>query len=292
METFNDGRKPVSELYKSFLKLKDKGWTHEEICLSKGISKGKEVSLPIVSLRTQKKGKAIWILSGVHGEEPAGPNAICDGIKVIEDLGRIFPVVLIPLCNPLGYLRNWRYLNQEKYSKEVEGKSVGDSDHFLINPKNPKKPRREKPSTLEAEMLTKYLLKLSKDYPPLISVDLHEDDMIHEGYIYSQGKLGTNDPVAKKVVNILLESGVSIKTKGKTRFGEDIVEGIVGNQADGSIDELISSEKIYVNGKIIRGPSAKTVIVLETPAAAMSLDKRKFAHLKVLESLKNLITTN
>jgi hypothetical protein len=172
---------------------------------------------------------------------------------------------------------------------EREGQSVGDSDHFLVSLTNPNEPRRKIPSTKEAEMLTKYLLNLSKDYPPSISIDLHEDDMIHEGYIYSQGKLGTSDPTAKKIVNILLESGVAIKSKGKTRFGEDIVNGIVGNQTDGSIDELISSEKIYSNGKLIKGPSAKTVIVLETPAAAMSLDKRKYAHLKVLESLKSFI---
>jgi hypothetical protein len=289
LETYNDGRKPISELYASFLQLEKEGWVFEEICLSEGTWKGKTVSLPIISLRTKKKGKSIWILSGIHGEEPAGPNALSEGIKTVLELGKKTPVVLVPLCNPLGYLRNWRYLNHEKYSEDIIGKSVGDSDHLILNPKIPNKPLKDKSTSLEAEALTNHVLKLSKKYPPLISVDLHEDNMINEGYVYSQGKDSTNDSVAKEIVKTLAENGIPIKMNGKTRFGEDISEGIIGNQKDGSIDELVSSEKIYLNKKIINGPNAKTVIVVETPAAAMSLEKRKYAHLKILESLKKFI---
>jgi hypothetical protein len=45
----------------------------------------KKIALPIIALRTPKKGKALWVISGIHGEEPAGPNAISDR-KAIEFL--------------------------------------------------------------------------------------------------------------------------------------------------------------------------------------------------------------
>jgi len=54
-------------------------------------------------------------------------------------MGRL--VVLIPLCNPHGYARNWRYLNTSKYSEEIEGQSFGDSSHLFPEPKDPKTPR-------------------------------------------------------------------------------------------------------------------------------------------------------
>jgi hypothetical protein len=290
IKTYNsDGRKSVKNLYDSFFELENYGWISETICSPEGVWQGKGVSLPVTSFRTPKKGKAIWILSGIHGEEPAGPNAISEGIKDIQKLGKKFPVVLIPLCNPLGYLRNWRYLNQEKWSAEIEGKSVGDSDHYLPKTDNSKQPRLNSPSSLEAKVVTEYLINLMKDYPPMISFDFHEDDLISEGYIYSQGKMGEKDMIAKKVVRVLSDSGIQINKNGVTRFDEKIYNGVVGSSNDGSIDELISAEKIFYDGKIIKKPFAKTVLVIETPAKNLILEKRKNAHLEVLKSIEKFI---
>ncbi len=92
---------------------------------------GTSVPLPIVALRSPVKGPAIWILAGIHGEEPAGPNAVAAAIDDIAKLGEHRPVVLLPLLNPHGYARNWRYLNVAEYSESVDGQSVGDSSHLL-----------------------------------------------------------------------------------------------------------------------------------------------------------------
>ncbi len=194
-----DGRKSVKELYQSFLQLQEKGWIAEIICKSTCVWKGEKISLPLISLRTPNKGNSVWILSGIHGEEPAGPNAIAEGIEYIEKLGEKVPVVLIPLCNPLGYVKNWRYLNQQKWSPDSEGQSVGDSEHLLPDIKNPSKPRRNKFSNKIAAALTKYIVKLEKIYRPIISFDFHEDNLISKGYVYSQGKLGYKDSIAKKI---------------------------------------------------------------------------------------------
>jgi hypothetical protein len=195
----------------------------------------------------------------------------------------------LPLCNPLGYLRNWRYTNQQKWNPDSEGKSVGDSEHYLLDLNNPSLPRKKDPSSMESEKLTQYVIETSKEYMPLMSFDFHEDDLISKGYVYSQGRLGVRDGIAKKVVKILLNSGIPIQTEGKTRFGEKILKGVVGNEKDGSIDELLSAKKIIVNNKIVSKPAAKTSIVIETPAKAIRLAKRKYAHLKVLLSLNSFL---
>lgn len=288
MPKYKDKRYPIDKLYKSFNKLKQNGWIEEIICKVNFNHNNKQISLPVISLRTPQKGKSIWIISGIHGEEPAGPNAIVDGIKEIAELGKKHSVVLLPLCNPAGYLRNWRYLNMKEYSPKKEGQSIGDSEHFLLNGKNA---RRKQPGSPEAFTFTSYVLKLSKEYPPIATFDLHEDNKINKGYIYSQGKQGAKDKIAKRIVEILEKNKIQIQKNGKTRFGEQIINGIVGQVKDGSIDELFSANKIIVNGKIVKGHSVKTVIVFETPAKEMSLQKRKKAHLELLKSLHELNIT-
>ncbi len=288
MPKYKDKRYPIDKLYKSFDQLKQKGWIKEAICKINFKNKNKPTSLPVISFRTPHKGKSIWIISGIHGEEPAGPNAIVDGIKEIAELGKKYSVVLLPLCNPSGYLRNWRYLNMKKYSPKKEGQSIGDSEHFLLKGKNA---RIKQPSSQEAFAFTSYVLKLIKNYPPIATFDLHEDNEINKGYIYSQGEKGVKDEIAKKVVEVLRKNKIKTLRTGKTRFGEKIKDGIIGKEKDGSIDELFSANKIIVNNRIIRGPSAETVIVYETPAKGMSLQRRKKAHLELIKSLHELNIT-
>lgn len=75
---------------------------------------------------------------------------------------------------------------------------------------------------------------------------------------------------------------------GKTRVGEPIVNGIVSNVFDGSIDELLASRLIFKNGKVVPGPSsnlptnASSVIVVETPTVGVSLQDRVFAHSQII----------
>jgi hypothetical protein len=86
---------------------------------------GTTVELPIIALRSPRSGDAMWILSGIHSEEPAGPNAIAEAIDDIAALGERLPVVLVPLCNPHGYARNWRYLNTPIWSEEIVNGIIG-----------------------------------------------------------------------------------------------------------------------------------------------------------------------
>jgi len=236
-------------------------------------------------------GPAIWILAGVHGEEPAGPNAIAATIDDIAKLGAHRPVVLMPLLNPQGYARNWRYLNVPTYSPDVDGHSVGDSSHLLVSADDAGKPRAPAPSSPEADAITAFVLRRQADYPTVISIDLHEDNLINEGYVYSQGVSGAKEELAITAVGVLRENGVPIKMSGRTRFDEPVEGGIIGPVTDGSIDELMSARRLVVGGATQSGPGATTVLVLETPAAALPLQKRIAAHAAVLRLFSTYLMT-
>ena len=84
---------------------------------------------------------------------------------------------------------------------------------------------------------------------------------------------------------MLRESGVPIKMDGRTRFDEPIVRGIIGPVTDSSIDELMSAREVVVDGAARPGPGAETVLVLETPAAALPLAQRVAAQAALLKRL-------
>lgn len=284
--TFADGRAPVAGLYQAYTRLLDHGWQLDVIFQSQPAGTGQP--LPVIALRSPQSGPATWLLAGIHGEEPAGPNAIADAIPAIAALGERSAVLLLPLLNPHGYARNWRYLNAAVYSEEVEGHSVGDSSHLLPDPGRPGQARGPQLSP-EAGAITRYLLEMAGSYPPRYSIDLHEDNLISAGYVYSQGSLGTDDPLAAEAIKVLTEQGIAIQMDGQTRFAEDINAGIVGPVMDSSIDELISSREVLVEGQLQAGPGAPTVLVFETPAAALPLATRVAAHTALLERLALLI---
>jgi len=283
VQTFDDGRMPVEQLYQHYLLLREHGWQLDVITQSQPA--GREYALPIIALRTPHDGNAVWIMSGIHGEETAGPNAIAESIAELVELAKHQAVVLLPLNNPHGYANNWRYLNTPAYSAEIEGQSVGDSSWLLLDPEQAAAARAATASSPEAEAITRYVVKTARAYFPILSLDLHEDNLIDEGYVYSQGKLGDQDPLAALAVRVLKANGIALKMAGVTRFDEPISEGIIGPVVDGSIDELMSAASIMLDGEIQPGPFADTVLVFETPAAALALPQRVQAHAAVIKQL-------
>ena len=92
-----DGRLPLKELYRAHEALAGQArWIMETVYTDQG--------LPIRVMRTKEKGPAIWILAGIHGEEPAPPDAVAENLDKIDALAaKGIPIVLFPLCNPVGY---------------------------------------------------------------------------------------------------------------------------------------------------------------------------------------------
>lgn len=279
-----DERKSIKELYDSFHRLDSEFWTYKTILQQKFMMKKRQRSAPILAFRTKKKGPALWIISGIHGEEPAGPNAITDNIGFLNDLAQKIPIVLLPLCNPAGYIRNWRYPNRKKRARDLHElpESIETSEYFLPSEKNPKKPRVQNPTSKEAEEFTLEILKLTKRYRPKLVLDFHEDESVSSFYIYSHGKLGSKDPIAREIVKKLVREGFNIQMWGETRFGEKIVEGIVSDARDSSIDDLLAAKKVIIDKKIQNGPHAKSVIVVETTTKNIPLKKRVDVHSEII----------
>jgi len=284
-----DGRSSIWKLYKDFEKLSNVfGWIKEPpIYVQKLETRTGPFEFPIEVFRTSIRGPAFWVFAGIHGEEPAGPNAIASNIEVLGDLGRKIPMVVFPLCNPSGYWRNWRYPNEDRdKDKRSRECSVGDSDWLLPDLNSPA-PKSRKPNCDSSESccLILRVLELSSDYPPLISFDHHEDECHKKApYIYSQGKLGIGDPIAQKVVEILKELGLPVEKGGKDEEGRDIIGGIVDFKNDGSVDELMGSNKIVFGGRFWEKNSAESVVVVETPIIRIPLERRIRAHARIIQA--------
>lgn len=287
-----DGRSSLQKLYTKYDELIGYGFEKETVYTVFAKTLKGDVEMPVYCYKSLKKGPSIWLLAGVHGEEPAGPNAIALNISYLGQLGREIPLVVFPLLNPKGYSLNYRYPNEIRDFHK--GHSVSDCEHYLLDIEDPTKPRALFPGSEIAAKVTKFVLDTIYDYPPLLTEDHHEDETLERGYIYSQAFRGSDDPAAQKAVDILRNSGIPIQEQGTTRFGEKILDGIVVGEdgrpvKDGSIDELLGgASKIIVDGKIIEKPVAKTSLVIETPTINVPLEKRIKAHSNVIKGLKTL----
>ncbi len=288
-----DGRLPDSDIHARFAALEKAGWLRETV---HAYADGEP---PILAWRTPKPGRALWVLAGIHGEEPAGPNAAArraGELAALADSG--VPVVLLPLCNPRAYARGWRYPNTKERDWRKGGYSVGDAEHLLPALEDETKPRTAKPAGPESASLTEWALETAKTYPPGLVLDLHEDELSTEGgYIYSQGVRADDAPAGAEIIKVLRASGIPIRLTGKTRFGEPVKNGVVsrddkgGPIRDGSIDELFAAKTVFKDGKPVPGPAAPAVFVVETPAFAGSdLARRVAAQAAVLDRAAALWT--
>jgi hypothetical protein len=288
-----DGRDTLAQLLQRYQTLSTRhGWQQETV-----YAYPDEPDLAIRAWHTTRRGAALWILSGVHGEEPAGPNAIARQLASIARLADAgVPVVVIPLCNPKAYRSNWRYPNTAERDWRKGGYSVGDAEYLLPDLEQGTHPRAAGAPGPETLALTQFALRLAEQYPPQLVLDLHEDELSTDGgYIYSQGTRPDDNPAGAEVIRLLQASGIPIRLSGRTRFGEPIKAGVISRDdqgapvRDGSIDELLAAAWVFVNGAKRQGPAAATVIVAETPAFAGSrFDLRVSAQGAVVQHVQEL----
>lgn len=283
-----DGRAPFEALQTAHKRLAEAHGFDAEVVFVEPVATddGPSRSLPCEGFTSALRGRALWLITGVHGEEPAGPNALAQHVDALGELARTVPLVVLPLCNPLGYVRGWRYPNAPRVSDDPPGCSVGDSEHLLLSRDGGA--RAPAPVSPQADALTRWVLSKARAWPPALVIDLHEDDGLDEGYIYAQGPLGAGDPIAGLAVEALVAGGVSLCLEGVTRFGEPIRSGVVDGAADGSIDELLAARRILFGGAIVPGPAASSVIVVETGARQIPLAERVRGHRALLAALPHM----
>lgn len=146
-----DGRSTFAQLAQRYQSLAtEHGWVQETI-----YAYPDSPDLAIRAWRTEQRGPALWIIAGIHGEEPAGPNAIGNNLGTLTRLAQDgVPIVLIPLANPKAYRNNWRYPNTPERDWRKGGYSVGDAEYLLPDLEKGTKPRAAAPSGPETEALT------------------------------------------------------------------------------------------------------------------------------------------
>jgi hypothetical protein len=193
----------------------------------------------------REQGPALWLISGIHGEERAGPQALAMGLPFILELLEKIPIVIIPIMNQYGFANYKRFINE---------KSIWDFDQ------------------------TKSFVEwISRDYPPLYSIDFHEDDEREKGYLYSDGPDGIKDQFAYDILWIMISSGIPIDFGGITPRGEQLRGAIASSGEDGSIEMFMKKK------------GAKSIITVETPILNTNLERRIACDMRILSELKYLL---
>ena len=226
-----DGRAGLAELFSKLAVLESAGWTKQLVTEQILERDGRIVKLPIYAYYNALT--VDWVvIGGIHGREPAGANAISEYSKQLLELGKTKSILILPLCNPWGYLEHNRYGPYQQ--------SVGDSDHLLG--------RAELPACPEAGAITRFVTETIKINANAAVLDLHEDPVYEAPgyvldrwgtYLYISGTNWESSPVATRVIQHLKNCALPLIIDGVTRFEETISNGIVPNTEDGSIDELL-----------------------------------------------------
>jgi hypothetical protein len=227
-----DGRPPIAEIHRACDALLASGWRRVEVT-AQVTERGER--LPVLAWLNAASVDRV-LVGGIHGREPAGAVALARYAPRLVDHGRAHGILLLPLLNPWGYSRHVRY--------GPSGQSVSDSDHWLG--------RAPSPACPEAAAITAFVMDAVRIEPGAAVLDLHEDPVYEapeyhlEGrgsYLYVSGEGGLDHPVARRVRRCLESSSQPLVREGVTRFGERLVDGVVVDTEDGSIDELLARKR-------------------------------------------------
>ncbi|MBK1878622.1 M14 family metallopeptidase [Pelagicoccus mobilis] len=146
---------------------------------------GKVESYPIIGLtrpsqQTPPRNFHLYLSTGVHGDEPAGPLALLEILKR-DLLPREIQISILPLVNPTGFVTQTR-----------ENAQGDDLNREFRTPKNPE--------TLAAKQFIDTL-------PPFdLSVALHEDWESSGFYMYAVSP-SPDDPVFRDILDDTQNSG-------------------------------------------------------------------------------------
>ncbi len=260
-----DGRPAIADIHSRCDALLASGWRRAEVAAQ--VTESGE-SLPIPAYLNSTTVDRV-LIGGIHGREPAGAIALATYGGRLRELGRDQDILLLPLLNPWGYSRHIRY--------GPSGQSVSDSDHLLG--------RAPAAACPEAAAITAFVLDSVRINFGSAVLDLHEDPVYEapeyhlEGrgsYLYVSGDGGLAHPVTRRVYRCLEASSLPLVKDGVTRFGERLVDGVVVDTEDGSIDELLAKKRAC-------SPVITVEIALHTETEP-PLSERVSTYLEVLDA--------
>jgi hypothetical protein len=290
----DDGRASLDTLYKRYLLLSQKDkMPHglEKFIIntfyfgnpSESFRTTECQNLPIFTLENRATGMAVYLIAGIHGEEPAGPIAIANMVEKIRTFD--FPIIILPVANPWGYKNNWRLINAA--SEDYDGATIWGAEHHMAHPEIPDRPWFNTPICHQALTFTTHLLKLSRKYAPVLVIDLHENHTDNASYVYSHGRSGIDDPVALAVERIIAKNAPPFNGHANIEGSNaQIINGIIAIR-DGSATCMMAEKRIYSNKRWISGPNTQSVIVAETDAK-LPLTERVQRHESVIAQIPEL----
>lgn len=207
----------------------------------------------------RRKSPNILIAGGFHGEEIAGPHAILSFLENASDFYFINAnLSFLPCVNPIGFLKGRRY------ARRGEKTNCG-----FCHPENGDKLSREG-----------RILMNHRDLLVHASIggflSLHEDVDVDKFYIYDhKSKEGRPTDLAIHIRDLEalhfdpLPDGMPVNEENDP--GAVVKDGIVCNLHDGSFEDMLSHGK------------TKNIIVTETPAKGISLERRVEAGVAIIE---------
>jgi len=260
-----DGRPAIADIHGRCDALCARGWQRVEVT-AQVTDCGERLPIPAWS---NSRSVDRILIGGIHGREPAGAVALGSYADRLGQLGERHGILLLPLLNPWGYSRHSRY--------GPSGQSVSDSDHLLGRSKAPACP--------EAAAITTFVLDTVDIRPGAAVLDLHEDPAYEAAdyhpdtfgsYLYVAGDGALDHPVTRRVYRCLEAGSLPLIKEGVTRFGERLVDGVIVDTEDGSIDELLARTRAC-------SPVLTTEITLRSETAPL-LPDRVSVYLRVLDA--------
>lgn len=287
-----DGRLPIDEIYQeldgNFLR---HDWTKHKILVNFATTQeGVRLHVPIYTYTSplwdsRQPTDSVWVMGGVHGEEPAGPIAIAkSAAKLVEIAKNGTSFVVGALHNPSGYTLDWRYFNRYR-SDAPPGLSVTDSEHILPKLDNPIEMRTKQASNPYAKSILDWYLEIKKTYKPWLVFDLHEDSYMvsnpndpcpDTSYCYVGGDKKRIWRICQNITDTFITAGFPMQKDGRVAQGSDgfdVENGFVWNCSDGSFDEKLALEAV-------------AAFVIETPRKPdISLERRVGAHMNIIANI-------
>ena len=206
-------------LYRDYLKALSRAARRWEPALGLSIiGHGRSVprDAPLVRLHTlpQRKG-GLMIMSGFHGEEPAGPLCLMHYLHHV--VGRALdlkvPLIIYPVVNPYGFDHVRR--------STVDGNFTNAG--FV---------HEEDPTGPEVALIREDMSRFS----PAIFLDLHEDDHEERSYVYAFGDQTVADALVQSAARFLpVAEGPLLHTAAQVARG-----GQIRDHHDGSAEDYMS----------------------------------------------------
>jgi predicted deacylase len=212
-----------------------------------GMARTEAGPVPLWRVRSEPHEEGgLTIVSGFHGEEPAGPVALLTFMDHVLGRARTLdvPICIYPVMNPHGFDRTLR--------TTVDGHFTNAGFIHDLDPTSP-----------EAALLQDDLLAA----PPHVFLDLHEDDREPRAYLYAFG-----DPALARAVVDVTRLFLPV-AEGPLGHSPSLVavEGQLRDLHDGSSEDFMSHQ-----------PGVRASLAMETPSQR-DLRLRVAVHVAVVD---------